>query len=151
MRMLLWLAILGAPVVFAESARFSADHEMLVAAARAAMAEEANIRPELVVRSDEQRGDGRKVTKLKAPYSDWPNLAARAETKITSGGKQASAEVSVNMTTGNWVWSQHKDFAERVVKLVGIKIGPHKLNDTRPTAEPAKPVPEPKALDAGRK
>ena len=151
MRSLALLAIvLVTPAAFAESSRFTADYERVVAAAKAALAEEAHVRPDKVVRSDEKHGDGKMVTKLSAPYSSWPNLAAKAEAQVSSGGGKTATKVSVKVTTGDLLWSRHKEFEERVLRLIGVKAGAHKLNDTSPTAEPPKPIPEPKMLEGSK-
>ena len=142
--------IFAIPAAFAETSRFTADHEKVVAAAQAALAEEAHVRPDQVARSDEKRGDGKLITKLSAPYSSWPNLAAKAEARVTSGGGESCTKVSVKVSTGNLVWSRHKEFEERVLRLVGVKAGAHKLNDTSPTAEPPQPIPEPKMLEGSK-
>lgn len=148
MNRLLCIAALcaAAPCCFAESAPAkNAEHERVVAAAIKAMAYESGVAASAVARADADK-DGVHTTTLSAPYSTWNRLAAKSEVRVrsTAGGKP---EIRSKVTTGNLVWTRHKDFDERLDARIERCLSNAPLADTRPTSLPPEPIPAPKATE----
>lgn len=141
----LFVALMGVPGLMAADAA-PGTRDRAVNAAIEALCLEAYIHPADVVRTDATK-DGRTVTTLKAPYSEWKNLAAKAEIEIRGGDGGAKLEVKTKVTTGNLVWTRHKEFDERLRARIDRKLAGMKLNDTQPTALPPSPIPKPKVIE----
>ncbi|MBI3828246.1 MAG: hypothetical protein HY291_01935 [Planctomycetes bacterium] len=150
MRELLGLSL--AVLVLAGSANLQAadaaagSHERAVNAAIVALCLEAYIHPCDVMRTEVTK-DGRTATILRAPYSDWMNLAAKAEVEIRGGEGGSKLEIKTKVTTGNLVWTRHKDFDERLRARIDHCLACVKLNDTQPTPLPPAPIPKPKVIE----
>lgn len=149
MNRLLCIAALcaAAPCCSAESAPAkNIEHERVVAAAMRAMAYESGVPASAVVRADADK-NGLHTTTLSAPYSNWSRLAAKSEVRIrsTAGGK---AEIRSKVTTGNLVWTRHKDFDERINARIERCLANAQLADTRPTSLPPEPIPAPKETES---
>lgn len=147
-----WLGLSFAAIALSCSAGLQAadaaadNHERVVNAAIKALCLEAYIHPSDVVRTDVTK-DGRTSTVLRAPYSDWKNLAAKAEVEIQGGEGSQKLEIKTKVTTGNLVWTRHKEFDERLRARIDHCLTCAKLNDTQPTPLPPAPIPKPKVIE----
>lgn len=110
---------------------YTVSHERMTTAAIQAIAEEAHVHENEVVRTDRDDKDGQ-LTYLECPYIDYSRIRA----SIDSRAKDCTIpEFSVKITTDKHLYTRHKEWEERIHELVFLKLRATKYTLSDPVAD----------------
>ena len=118
------------------------SHEQLTRAATLVMAEEAHVQACSVQRRDIPAPNGT-LTVLSAPYVEFSKIEAEIDSRENNKGAGACPKLRVVVSTGDLVFTRHKEWESRVHEIVRARLCPRPYGLNQPTAVPIHPVEPP--------
>lgn len=128
-----------------------AGHDEVVQAVITALGEEGHVKADKVTKTEDKLDGDERRTRLEGAYSTFSKF--RVDVISKPGKDQGQPVVEAKLQTRETLYTRHRDFEDRLLERVALHLNKTAYGEqSRPTALPPEPIPEPGRLspDNGR-